>query len=60
MGNVFVAGHAIKRLNPKYVAKVAVKETGKAVIEDQRRHLQEAEGHSNSFNSGSFKFEKSD
>ena len=41
MGNVFVAGHAIKRLNPKYFAKSAVKEAGKAVIEDQRRHLQE-------------------
>ncbi|KAK3910561.1 Protein spartin [Frankliniella fusca] len=41
VGNVFVASHAIKRLNPKYIAKIAVKETGKAVIDDQRKHLLE-------------------
>lgn len=39
VGNVFVASHAIKRLNPKYIAKTAVKEAGKAVIDDQRKHL---------------------
>lgn len=31
----------MKRLNPKYFAKSAVKAAGKAVIEDQRKHLQE-------------------
>lgn len=41
VGNVFVASHALKRLNPKYVAKSAVKAAGKAVIEDQRQHLRE-------------------
>lgn len=41
VGNVFVAGHAMKRLNPKYFAKSAVKAAGKAVIEDQRKHLLE-------------------
>ncbi len=41
VGNVFVASHAIKRLNPKYIAKTAVKEAGKAVIDDQRKHLLE-------------------
>lgn len=56
---MFVAGHAMKRLNPKYVAKIAVKEAGKAVIEDQRKHLRE-DSNSTSAAKPSLNLEKTD
>ncbi|XP_034251173.1 protein spartin isoform X3 [Thrips palmi] len=59
VGNVFVAGHAMKRLNPKYFAKSAVKAAGKAVIEDQRKHLLE-DSNTSSFAKPGPNLEKSD
>jgi hypothetical protein len=41
VGNVLVAGNNVKHLTPKGIAKVAAKSTGKAVIEDYRKPLQE-------------------
>jgi hypothetical protein len=41
MGNVLVAGHNIRHLTPKGIAKLTAKSTGKSVIEDYRKSLQE-------------------
>ncbi|KAJ4446909.1 hypothetical protein ANN_13610 [Periplaneta americana] len=39
VGNVLVAGHNVKCLTPKGIAKVTAKSTGKAVVEDYRKNL---------------------
>jgi hypothetical protein len=40
VGNVVIAGNNIRHLTPKGIAKVTAKSTGKAVIEDYRKSLQ--------------------
>jgi hypothetical protein len=41
VGNVFVAGHNVRHLTPKGIAKLTAKSTGKSVVEDYRKSLQE-------------------
>lgn len=41
MGNVFVAGHNVRHLTPKGIAKLTAKSTGISVIEDYRKSSQE-------------------
>jgi hypothetical protein len=40
MGNVLVAGHNVRHLTPKGIAKLTAKSTGKSVVEDYRKSLQ--------------------
>jgi hypothetical protein len=40
MGNVVIAGNNVRHLTPKGIAKVTAKSTGKAVVEDYRKSLQ--------------------
>jgi hypothetical protein len=41
VGNVVIAGNNVRHLTPKGIAKVTAKSTGKAVIEDYRKSLQD-------------------
>jgi len=41
MGNVLVAGHTVRHLTPKGIAKLSAKSAGISVIEDCRKTSQE-------------------
>jgi hypothetical protein len=41
VGNVVIAGNNVRHLTPKGIAKVTAKSTGKAVVEDYRKSLQD-------------------
>jgi hypothetical protein len=41
VGNVVIAGNNVRHLTPKGIAKATAKSTGKAVVEDYRKSLQD-------------------
>jgi hypothetical protein len=41
VGNVVLAGNNVRHLTPKGIAKITAKSTGKAVVEDYRKSLQD-------------------